>query len=275
MIQVVIVLYKTDLQSCTSFNSFKSYAEHLSVPYDILIVNNYPSINIENGNGYTVHTPSSNIMLAGAYNKAMDEAKRNKHKWLLLLDQDTVVTEEYMKEIDSTFTEGVDDRIAAIVPIVRQATNNIQISPATYNPFWGLVGMKMLSQGITNSCVSAINSCSVIRVEAVDSIGGFPEKFPLDGLDIIYFYKFFQKGWSFQVIESVIYQNLSVYDYKHSMNKDRYQSIIRSELDLAKEMGVGAIITTRLRYCVRTIRQLLDRNKKAYSGITFKAIFYR
>lgn len=273
MIQIVIVLYKTTLDKSLSFNSLRKYADKLTVPHNILIVNNYPDIHIADDNDYKVLTPENNVMLSGAYNLALDEAKANGHQWIMLLDQDTLITEEYINEINRVFTEGVQDDIASVVPIVRQATNNIQISPATYNPFWGLVNITMLSKGVYNNCVSAINSCAVVRVNAIEQIGGFPKNYPLDGLDVIYFYYLYKNDWKCMVIEPVIYQNLSVYDFKNSMNMTRYKSILKSESDLAKDMGGMAVVTTKLRYCVRVLKQLINKDKREYAFTTFKSIF--
>lgn len=273
MLQIVIVVYKTTLEESESFRSLNASIDALTVPYSILVVNNSADVRIESGEGYTVVTPKENLMLAGAYNIALEEAKKAGRKYLMLLDQDTEVTREYIEELNRTLNSPIDDNIAALVPVVRQKSNNIQISPAVYNPSLGTARMHYVQAGTYTRCTSAINSCTVLSVKAIEAIGGFPLEFPLDGLDIIYFYLLYKQGLATKVINAVIYQNLSVYDYKHSMNRRRYLSIIKSEKQLAKVMGWNARLLIRLRFIIRGFKQLANSDKRRYSGVTFKSIF--
>ncbi len=265
MLQITIVTYKTKLSKCESLNSLLKYIGKLEVPYNILIINNSPEIQLEESPLYTIFTPNENLMLAKAYNVAMSTAKKNGHEWMMLLDQDTTLTEQYIERVNNVFKDKIEDTVASIVPIVKYIDGKEQISPGTYSPAWGTVNIKMLKPCIvSNKCVAAINSCSVVRVAAIESIGGFSEMFPLDGLDTAYYFQFYKQGWLVQVIDATIFQNLSVLDYKNSMNERRYKSILKSERDLAQMMGNKALIALKLRYIVRIIKQIIDKNKRKY-----------
>lgn len=273
MLQITIVTYKTTLNKCESLNSLCKYIDKLEVPYSILIVNNSPEIQLEDSPLYTIFTPTENLMLAKAYNAALSIAKKNGHEWMMLLDQDTTLTEDYIVGLNNALKSKIDTSIAAIVPVVKYIDGIHQISPATYNPTFGTVNAKMLKPCIVSGkSVLAINSCSVVRITAIESIGGFPEMFPLDGLDTAYYYQFYKHGWDVQVIDAVIFQNLSVFDYKHNMSDRRYQSILKSELDLVHIMGTTATITLKLKYLGRIVIQLFDSGKRKYVKQTAAAL---
>lgn len=94
-IQIILVLYKTTLKDCLSYQSLKQYLPKTSINYELILFNNYSEITIENEQNCTVINSKTNLMLTGAYNYALNIALESGKKWLLLLDQDTLLTEKY------------------------------------------------------------------------------------------------------------------------------------------------------------------------------------
>ncbi len=129
----------------------------------------------------TYHNDPSNPGLAAAYQYALERAEHDGTPWLLLLDQDTTVTVEYLTEalqVASDF-RGKQD-LGAIVPKLVQ--DGLVLSPhwphgnRSVQSFGELFGFLELT-------VRVYNSGALLRVESVRAAGGFPMDYPLDYLD--------------------------------------------------------------------------------------------
>src|SRR5580704_4163787 len=122
-ILTVIVLYKCELSQSQSVSSLfqilnenPEWAKHFSlVLYDNSPQPQKHTLSTDFPIHY-VHDPS-NGGLAPAYNFALDRAESEEREWLLLLDQDTSLTPEFISELVET-TRALHSRseVAAIVP---------------------------------------------------------------------------------------------------------------------------------------------------------------
>ena len=126
------------------------------------------------------HNPS-NPGLAAAYEYALQQAERAGTDWLLLLDQDTTLTDAYLVELLQAASDlRASSEIGAIVPKLMQ-------DGAVLSPHWPRG--KRWHQGFHDqygtmqSPVCVYNSGAVVRVAAMRPAGGFPQNFPLDYLD--------------------------------------------------------------------------------------------
>jgi GT2 family glycosyltransferase len=164
-----------------------------------------------------VHDPS-NGGLAPAYNFALARAEAEEREWLLLLDQDTSPTREFLFELlEATRTLHSRQEVAAIVPKLL-AHGRIQ-SPNTH--FIDQIRRQFLrpkqtmSQdvvGIQQQRLCCYNSGSTLRVSALRSIGGFPPEFWLDYLDHAVFDTLFLNGFRMYVVFATLVHDLSYYD---------------------------------------------------------------
>lgn len=276
MLQIVIVLYNTKLEDSVSYQSLKKSILSFGISYRLLIYNNSPQINIPKSPYYNLVSPPENRFLLGAYNYAYIQAKENNCSWLLLLDQDSILSLDYFKCLQKLLIKEKDNQqLAAIIPTV--LSNDFRhISPYSYSPVWGMSWfLKKQKSGITNLCLAAINSGTVLRISALETIGGFPDKYLLDGLDTAYFYRLYRKGFAVYIMETQLYHDFSFLKYSENMNLSRYESIVKSELNLAKEMGLLSLLLMKIKFVYRIGQQLLVSNKHKYIKITFSFLMQK
>lgn len=156
-----------------------------------------------------VHQPE-NGGLATAYNFALERAEENRQQWLLLLDQDTTLSEGFLHELlEGVANLGGQSDVASIVPKI--ILGNRTLSPERNfierirHPFtraYGNVGRDLV--GIQPGGLVAYNSGAALRVAALRSIGGFPQEFWLDYLDHAVFFALAAKNYRMYVMREVI-----------------------------------------------------------------------
>jgi GT2 family glycosyltransferase len=274
-IQVVVVLYRCNITQSKSLTSLLNAKREINdlFDFDILVYNNYTPSPITPNPQFEIYNATSNEMLAGAYNYALNQANKKNIDWLLLLDQDSCLTTKYFKELYHAISNAQkDDYVACIVP--RIFNGNHQLSPVKYNPIlgpkWFLSGIK---PGTSNKCHFAFNSATLIKTKAINKIGQFPNEYPLDDLDICYFYRLFKLGYKSIILNSKIEHQLSVLNYAQNMTPSRYNSILFYDKQMAKEIGIIAQFALFIRVLLRSIKQLFTKEKHKYIYQTIKSLF--
>jgi len=271
-IQIVLVLYKTNLEDSLSYRTLCDSISVLSFNYELLIYNNSPEYIIKNKSNYIIFNAKNNEMLVGAYNYALQRAKDKKRNWLLLLDQDTCLSKEYFEQINMVIN--FNENIVAIIPMLQNT--ELHLSPISYYPLLGpwLVKMNINKTGfLRNKTINAFNSTAILSVNALEKIGGFSNEFPLDHLDYYIFYQLSKNGGYFYVMNVILQHNLSVLDYKNKMTSERYISIIDSEFKFSKLLGILSVITFKLKLILRIFKQLLLTERRPYIFITLKYLY--
>jgi GT2 family glycosyltransferase len=147
-----------------------------------------------------VHDPA-NGGLASAYNFALARAESEQCEWLLLLDQDTSPTREFIVELlEAASTLHSQPDVAAIIP--KLMVNGVIHSPAIpfiaqlrrqFRPPRQPIGRDVV--GILQQPMCPYNSGSTLRVSAMRSVGGFPHEFWLDYLDHAVFHTLLLRGY--------------------------------------------------------------------------------
>jgi GT2 family glycosyltransferase len=224
-ILAILVLYNRELsqsQSASSLlqilNESPELAEHFSlVLYDNAPQSQAPDISASYPICY-IHDPS-NGGLASAYNFALQRAESEEREWLLLLDQDTSLTAEFVLElVQATGSLHALPEVAAIVP-------KLQVNGRIDSPSADLFDQmrrqflrpeQAISQetvGIQQQSLCSYNSGSTLRVTALRSIGGFPSEFWLDFLDHAVFHALYIKGFRVYVLRSTLEHDSSYSDF--------------------------------------------------------------
>ncbi len=274
MVQIVIVVYKKDLNECLTLNLLKQILNEnkLNEVVDILVYDNSPvvtklldksSLNIE------VVNDTSNSGISKAYNVALSKAEKNGHKWLMLFDQDTSVTaQSFMSQFNAIAQIG-DKKIVAIVPkIIGQ--NGKMISPMKVDDklnMYDLCDNKSVQKDIT-----ALNSSTMVNVEFLKSIGGFSTTYKLDMLDHWLFFQIRKKNCNVYVVNEIIQHELSVLDY-NNMNEQRYINILTSEKCFYEEaLGKKGLKIYKKHLFLRMLKHLVLTKNKNYYKITRKAL---
>jgi GT2 family glycosyltransferase len=227
-----------------------------------------------------VHDPE-NGGLAAAYNYALAYAEENGYAWLLLLDQDTMLTSEFFAElIACTDTLQAADKVAAIVP--KLMVRGVILSPAEHfvdflrHQFRNAV--KTLARddaGIQHGRISAYNSGSTLRVTALRAIGGFPGEFWLDYLDHAVFHALTASGYRIYVLRTVLQHELAESDL-NARPTWRFRNVLKAQsLFVQRAGGLSDRLLYRL-WLLRSVRRLRAdcRDKRIWKETAMQALLF-
>jgi GT2 family glycosyltransferase len=235
----ILVLYNRELsqsQSGSSLLRILNESPELAKHFSLVLYDNSPQPQKhEISTSYPVcyiHD-HSNGGLASAYNFALQRAESEEREWLLLLDQDTSLTPEFVRELVQVAASlHSRSEVAAIVPKLR--VNGRIDSPAAdlfdqmrrqfLRPEHA-VSQEMV--GVQKQSLCSYNSGAALRVAALRSIGGFPAEFWLDFLDHAVFHSLFINGFRVYVLRSTLEHDSSYSDIS-SLPILRLRNIIRA-----------------------------------------------
>jgi GT2 family glycosyltransferase len=184
----------------------------------------------------------SNAGLARAYNAALARAQAEGSSWLLLLDQDTRLSHEYLAEllnaVDSVQSQV---QIGAIVPKLWAGTRLYSPDAPFFRHIRQQFSDKLLTvkEDVTGTLarpLTAYNSGAALRVSALEAIGGFPEDFWLDFLDHAVFQQLHLQGYRVWVMRTVLQQNLSHIDIG-SVPMWRHWSVLAAQTRFVLRFG--------------------------------------
>jgi GT2 family glycosyltransferase len=215
-----------------------------------------------------------NMGVSGAYNGALPIAESMGAQWMLLLDQDTAITEAFLLRMMEYATQlSSRAEIAAIMPTVRMGETIVSPREMLFNSNRTYSG----PSGPASGEVIGANSGMFIRVQALRSIGGFSLEFWLDFSDMYVLHEFFLRGlrvWRAADVE--IQHSISILDYDNLMPTLRYLNFIEAEgayNDLYKGWFENSVQTLRL--WVRVVLQRIRHKNPEFSRITWRHLLHR
>ena len=279
-ILAIVVRYKTSLSESQTIQSLVrifSVHPHLLERVGVLVWDNSP-IPLE---APTLPFPiiyrhsAENLGVSGAYNRAMVIAEESGCQWLLLLDQDSTLPDNFLPRMLELSGElEARKEIAAIAPFLVDGDRTISPGQLLFNR------VKLIRppfEGVHPGRMYAANSGSVIRVSALREIGGFDENFWLDLSDIVAFHLLYEKGKRLYIVGDLrLPHRVTLNDYDGSMSPHRYMNFITAEgayWDLYRRPPDTWVQTGRL--LLRAVRQRLRYRNSAYSRITFEYFLRR
>jgi len=247
-ILAVIVLYQRPaFQSVAVSSLFQilntnfELAKHFSVVlYDNSLEPNNPAMRADFPVHY-VHDPA-NGGLASAYNFALARAESEQRGWLLLFDQDTSTTREFLSELmESIAVLYAQAGVGAIVPkllvggsIFSPEEHFLHQLRRQYQRSNQMATKDVL--GLQQRQLNAYNSGATIRVSALRAIGGFPPEFWLDYLDHAVFSRLFASGFRIFVMGAQLEHSYSLDDIE-SMPAWRLKNIFSAQTLFVRQSG--------------------------------------
>jgi len=274
-ITCVIVLYKCEIENSQTINSFyRIFRNNLNSINNINIIiydngNNNQSLNILFPEKFNYFNSENNDGLAVAYNYAFTRAIENNSDWLLLLDQDTELPLNYFNSlIDSFGKVNTNKKIKAVVPKVYYSNNYFSPSKVLIGGILRPINMDFI--GIYDREIFAIGSGSALKVDFINSIGGFNTNFWLDSLDRWIYHKINEISGEVYVTDIRIKHELSILDYDNLISIERYKNIIYYEsLFMKNYKSAFENIIFHVRLLFRAINFFYNKKNKSYSLITF------
>jgi GT2 family glycosyltransferase len=223
---VIVVLYQRAL--CASPTCLSLSNQSFLGPGDTFIVyDNSPHSNLGPiPTGWEVVTDSSNGGLLAAYSYAVSRAEAAGCAWVLLLDQDTDLPPDFLLAAHKMVAQLRDQAdVVAIVPVVKAGKR--QLSPMI--PRLGRESPFVPREVVEKRWLMAINSGTCLRVDFIESIGGFSEAFWLDYLDHWLFKMIHNRRKSVYVSSMVLQHELSVANMNKGLSAQRYRNVLRAE----------------------------------------------
>ncbi|PLR90790.1 glycosyltransferase [Bacillus sp. T33-2] len=271
----VIVLYKLKVEQSNTFRSLKDtllVEDRQLDNIELILYDNSPQAQEFNIDQYrniniTYKHDARNLGISTAYNYALSIAKANGSEWLLLLDHDTEITNEYMKQIMDL--NEMNEHIVGVIP--RIISENVMISPVYSNTLRPL-HVKRPVAGIQEQPVMAINSGTLLRVKFLEQIGGFNDEFPLDYLDHWLFHQIYETGYKVWLLNTMLEHELSVMDYSR-VSITRYKNILESEINFYKNYKSDLYRSYRIQLAKRFIKQLVTIKNKKIALHTLRRLF--
>lgn len=280
-VTAVVVLYRTTPEHSPAFRSLlasRARLEAESGEVGVLLWDNSPADNagqnLPEGVDYIPDT--SNSGLAKAYNHALLLAMEGGVEWLLTLDQDTAIPEDYFEKMAEAVRDAT--RYAGIGAVVPQiAAGGKPLSPNWFQfgavPRWYRSGYK----GVPRESVFAFNSGAMLNVAALRQVGGYDPRFWLDDSDAMIFSKLHQHGKRVYIAGDIpVEHEFSMKDMQRRMSPTRYRNTLLAETafwDLRMNRAAGWERTLRL--MARMVKQWLRRDLAELQRITRDALVRR
>ena len=279
-ILAVVVRYNTPIDESETLRGLcaaLSLEPDLAQGYKLLIWDNSPEALVDPKLPipFLYRHSERNLGVSGAYNSAMQYALEHGHIWMLLLDQDTKVTDKFLRTmLRHAENLNTHPEIAAITPTIR--VGDFVVSPRR-QLFNRHRAYPVGESGIAPGEAFAINSGCLMRVKSLHDIGGFSMDFWLDYSDMYVFHLFFlhsKKVW--RAPDAELEHEMSVMDYDRLMTPWRYTNFSLAESafnDLYKGRLENAV--QNLRLFVRAIKQRIKYKNPEFSRIAWTQFIYR
>jgi rhamnosyltransferase len=181
---VVLVLYKSNLETSESFQSLDTCFKDNNASADIFIYDNSPQQldPILNHHKSKIHYvwDASNPGVSKAYNEGFHFGEQHGKKWLILLDQDTKFESDFLVKYYQAWLEHPE--ICLFAPILKLESGEIY-SPCKYH-FPKTFILKKIDVGVTNlKNLSLLNSGLLISTSIFQKVGKYDERLDLDFTD--------------------------------------------------------------------------------------------
>ena len=224
----VIVLYNTTLADSVTFQSLKKVVSFYRLPerINIMVCDNSPTPQvtmdyIQQEKLFTIHYlhDAQNPGVSRSYNRGARLAERLHKRWLLLLDQDTVLPANFLPQYQTALQKYPNYPLYA--PQLYSGT--ALFSPCRY-AFGKGSNLHHIESGVhTMTHRNVLNSGLLIQLDAFKAVGGYDEKVKLYFSDFAFFERLKRVYRKFVVIGCQLEHQLSSVDYSdHSFALKRF-----------------------------------------------------
>jgi rhamnosyltransferase len=226
---IVLVLYKSDLETSESFQSIEACLKTTSNVVDVFIYDNSPqqldfSLNQYNSKIRYVWD-SSNPGVGKAYNEGFTIAENEGKKWLLILDQDTEFDSDFLIKYYGACTS--NPNLSLFAPILKLNSGEIY-SPCTYT-FPRTAILKKIDIGITElKNLSLLNSGMLIGTNAFKEVGGYDERLKMDFTDFEFIDRYRNIYDCFFVVNTIAIHGFSGFQDKLDASLARFSRYCQS-----------------------------------------------
>ena len=207
MINALIVIYNKNICDSLSYNSINKYNK-----LNIIIFDNSSEESVRlnskycKDNNICYYTLNENVGLSKAYNYVIDKIELNDTDYLLILDDDTPLKEQYIDELFKSVKESTAD---IYIPII--ISDNKIISPANVQFNCRIKMLKNIKK-LDYKRISAINSGMLIKTSVFKKIK-YNDKMFLEYIDHDFMKKVRAHNYKVKLIDIELNQNYSRFQY--------------------------------------------------------------
>ena len=213
---------------------------------------------------------ASNGGTRAAYLYALQIASTKGYSWILFLDHDTDLPQDFFLDAERALVTAAHDAlVCAVVP--RVFDGPVLISPSCITAY-GRVGAHTDVLIAANDGVelTAIASASIVRTESLAAVLPIPAAFSLDYLDHWLFRELQRRGEAIAISSACVEHSLSVQSMR-SMGIDRYRSILAAEHAYLRSGPHYSLILHLLWHMGRMIKLMLSTRRLALVGVCARA----
>jgi len=247
----VVVLYQQSIGQSLTLQSLQLNLERAAIRMDIFIYDNSTEPQaVENHfawksfNVYYTHDPQ-NAGLSKAYNAGAQKARLLKKEWLLLLDQDTIFSADFLEIYAHTVQENPQLKIFA--PLLKLENEKI-FSPCLKGHKRGYPPRKIASGKHRLSKYSPVNSGLLVSLGLFLKVGGYNEKLKIDFCDFQFLEKVIKVAPYFFLTTATGLQNYSNAEKSLQKQQHRFKMYLQDAIycdkpSLADQIGFFYAVT--------------------------------
>jgi GT2 family glycosyltransferase len=276
----VVVLYQMEPARSKTLNGLAqafAFEPSLAEEIEVLVWDNSPMAVDEHSLPLACiyRHAANNEGVGGAYNAAGVIARERGRPWLLLLDQDTSVTAEFLHGMLGHAAEVMDEeRVAAVAPFLY--AGSFSLSPRLWR-FGHHAPLPRTRNSYTERReMFAANSGTLMRVNALEAVGGYAKRFWLDYSDIDVFHRLHARAFGVRIAcDLALEHEVALLDYDGRMTPARYATYLAAESDfLDLYRGPAERLLHLFRLAARVVRQCRFRDS-TFSRMTRSELWRR
>lgn len=282
-IYAVVVLYRClPLESSTvrTLLNALSQVQSDALRIHILLYDNTPDrTTAEFPEGVEYHPAGNNNGLAEAYNFASSRARGLGFEWLLTLDQDSHLPENFLTAAIPRL-QGLRN-----LPYVSALVPHILYKGKVLSPYRSVLGgtqaryFPLGFQGIPDDAVFALNSASILRLSALRQAGDYDLRFWLDASDTSVFHRLAERGKRVCIAGEIrVEHDFAMKDRQRQIPPERYRSIVEAESAFSDlYLGWPASLSCTARLVARFLYYFMSGNQplRIISGEIFGLRLFR
>ncbi|GAX48169.1 glycosyltransferase [Pseudolactococcus reticulitermitis] len=253
---VCLVAYSTKFTETVSYKRLNDMKTSVKASLNLVIFDNgvidFSSEKLPDGFDsvqYHFNQESTERGTRIAYQYTLTTAKDD---WLMLLDDDTMMTEDYIGKVIEVLS---DPKVDAVCPQIFD--REVQISPTSSETIKNLKYPK--TAGLYQEDITGISSGLVLSKQFMVKIGGFTKEFPLDYLDHWIFWQLRKHHQVIQVMDEKISHQLSV-QHLEALSKSRFVKIFTAEYDYYKTYQPAQLYQIKKKYGKMIVKGWLNRD---------------
>ena len=216
MVNIIMVIYNKYFLESITFKCLNSNLEikrsidegHICIYMYDNSTSYYDNKRVLSINGIRYYSQNENIGLSKAYNYVIDRISLNSQDYIVILDDDTEITQSYLNYLYWLSYEKTDfQRDLILLPIIKSNKDNSLFSPSRFDDLFRSEKVDNI-EDLKGHKITGINSGMIISSNVFAKLK-YNEKMFVDYIDHDFIRRAYMEGFSTSIIENELYQSIS------------------------------------------------------------------